>query len=120
MKSTTRIAAYVALSALACTSFSAFADDHAYTEGQIVNVTRIRTVDGKFDDYMKWVDTTWKQQQEAENQKKEFSALRLLQKHSVLVPAVGLRHHVPPIVVKSRSWSINAGTRANNKMLNNS
>ena len=37
----------------------------AYTEGQVVNVARIRTVDGKFDDYMKWLDTTWKQQQEA-------------------------------------------------------
>ena len=60
-----RIAAFVALAALAGTSVPAFADDHSYTEGQIVNVTRIRTVDGKFDDYMKWLDTTWKQQQEA-------------------------------------------------------
>ena len=30
-----------------------------------MNVARIRTVDGKFDDYMKWLDTTWKQLQEA-------------------------------------------------------
>jgi hypothetical protein len=65
MKISIRIATYVALTALACTSVIAFADDHSYTEGQIVNVTRIRTVDGKFDDYMKWLGTTWKQQQEA-------------------------------------------------------
>jgi len=65
MKSTNRIATYVALTALACTSLSAFADDHAYTEGQVVNVARIRTVDGKFDEYMKWIGTTWKAQQEA-------------------------------------------------------
>src|SRR5678809_1275531 len=65
MKTSIRIATFVALTALACTSITAFADDHSYTEGQIVNVTRIRTVDGKFDDYMKWLATTWKQQQEA-------------------------------------------------------
>jgi len=65
MKISIRIATYVALAALACTSVTAFADDHSYTEGQIVNVTRIRTVDGKFDDYMKWLGSTWKQQQEA-------------------------------------------------------
>ena len=65
MKTSIRIATFVALTALACTSITAFADDHAYSEGQIVNVARIRTVDGKFDDYMKWLATTWKQQQEA-------------------------------------------------------
>lgn len=65
MKISIRIATYVALTALACTSVTAFADDHAYTEGLIVNVARIRTVDGKFDEYMRWLDTTWKKQQEA-------------------------------------------------------
>ena len=65
MKFSSRLAVYAALTALACTSVTAFADDHAYTEGLIVNVARIRTVDGKFDDYMKWLGTTWKQQQEA-------------------------------------------------------
>jgi hypothetical protein len=56
------IAAFVALS---CTSVAAMADDHAYGEGPVVNVASIRTVDGKFDEYMKWLATTWKQQQEA-------------------------------------------------------
>jgi hypothetical protein len=65
MKFRNRLAAFAALSALAFTSVSAFADDHSYTEGQVVNVARIRTVDGKFDDYMKWLATTWKPQQEA-------------------------------------------------------
>ncbi len=60
-----RISTIVALTALVCTSVTAFADDHSYTEGQVVNAARIRTVDGKFDDYMKWLATTWKQQQEA-------------------------------------------------------
>jgi hypothetical protein len=43
----------------------AWADDHAYSEGAVVNVASVRTVDGKFDEYMKWVDTVWKQSQEA-------------------------------------------------------
>jgi hypothetical protein len=60
-----RLAAYAVFGLVACTSFAALADDHAYTLGQVVNVARIRTVDGKFDDYMKWLDTVWKQGQEA-------------------------------------------------------
>lgn len=65
MKILNRIAAYAALTVLACTSVGAYADDHSYTEGVVVNVARIRTVDGKFDDYMKWLGTSWKAQQEA-------------------------------------------------------
>lgn len=60
-----RFAAYAAFACLACASVTAYADDHAYTEGSVVNVARIRTVDGKFDEYMKWVDTTWKKEQDA-------------------------------------------------------
>ena len=60
-----RLAACAAFAGLACISISAFADDHAYTEGAVVNVSRIRTVDGKFDEYMNWLDTTWKKEQEA-------------------------------------------------------
>lgn len=60
-----RFAAIAAAACLAGLSISAFADDHAYSEGAVMNVARIRTVDGHFDDYMKWVDTTWKQEQEA-------------------------------------------------------
>ena len=50
---------------LALFNVGAIADDHAYTEGPVVSVSSIRTADGKFDDYMKFVDTNWKQQQEA-------------------------------------------------------
>ena len=60
-----RLAACAALAVCACAGSAAFADDHAYSEGEIVNVSRIRTVDGRFDDYMKWLDTVWKAEQEA-------------------------------------------------------
>ena len=62
MKTRYRIAA---CAVLAFASVATFADDHAYTEGAVVNVARIRTVDGKFDEYMKWIDNTWKKEQEA-------------------------------------------------------
>lgn len=60
-----RSAAGAALLCLAFGSLTAQADDHPYSEGPVVNVARIRTVDGRFDDYMKWLDTTWKREQEA-------------------------------------------------------
>ena len=40
-----RVAAAAAITALACTSVTAFADDHGHTEGIVVNVARIRTVE---------------------------------------------------------------------------
>jgi hypothetical protein len=58
-------AAAAVCAGLALLSTAALADDHAYSQGPVMNVARIRTVDGKFDDYMKWLDTTWKQEQEA-------------------------------------------------------
>src|SRR5258705_8087514 len=60
-----RFAAIAAFALLASTSIAALADDHAYTEGAVVNVSRIKVLDGHFDDYMKYLDTTWKASQEA-------------------------------------------------------
>jgi hypothetical protein len=59
------IAAYAALVGLAFTSVAAAADEHPFTEGPVVNVSAIRTEYGKFDDYLKFLDTTWKATQEA-------------------------------------------------------
>lgn len=50
---------------LGLTGVSAVADEHPFTEGPVVNVSAIRTEYGKFDDYMKFLDTTWKATQEA-------------------------------------------------------
>ena len=59
-----RFAAFAAFACLASASVTVLADDHAYSEGPVVNVARIRTVDGKFDDYMNWIGTKWKMEQE--------------------------------------------------------
>src|SRR5215471_9992152 len=44
---------------------AAFANGTHYNDGPVVNVSFIRTVDGHFDDYMQWLATTWKKQEEA-------------------------------------------------------
>jgi hypothetical protein len=59
------LAAGAALACLALSSAAAQAADHAYSEGAVVNVARIRTVNGHYDDYMQYLDTVWKQSQEA-------------------------------------------------------
>jgi hypothetical protein len=58
-------AVFAAFIGLAVMSVPAFADDHAYVDGPVVNVAAIRTEYGKFDEYMKYLDTTWKAEQEA-------------------------------------------------------
>jgi hypothetical protein len=43
----------------------ALANGRDYNDGPVVNVSAIRTVDGHFDDYMHWLATAWKKQEEA-------------------------------------------------------
>jgi len=65
MSISNRLAACAAFACLPFLSSIACAEDHPYTEGAVMNVARIRTENGKFDEYMKYVSTTWKQEQEA-------------------------------------------------------
>jgi hypothetical protein len=44
---------------------TAYADGRDYKDGPVINVASVRTVDGHFDDYMHWLATTWKRQEEA-------------------------------------------------------
>jgi len=53
------------LLSLAALATVASADGRDYNDGAVENVTFIRTVDGHFDDYMHWLATTYKKQQEA-------------------------------------------------------
>lgn len=65
------LAALAALVCFSSASVIATADDHSYSEGPIVNVASIRTMEGKFDEYMAWLATTWKKMQE-ESKKKGY------------------------------------------------
>ena len=42
-----------------------YADGRNYNDGPVVEISSIRTVDGHFDDYMQWLATNWKKQEEA-------------------------------------------------------
>jgi hypothetical protein len=65
MKLNKHLAATAAFLGLGLTSFAAVAEEHPFTEGQVIQVSSIRTEYGRFDDYMKFLDTTWKATQEA-------------------------------------------------------
>jgi len=54
MTSIKGFAALAAFFGLAFTSVAAFADEHPFTEGPVVQVSSIRTEYGKFDEYMKF------------------------------------------------------------------
>ena len=56
------VGAFLSLTTLAAV---AYADGRDYNDGPVQNVTFIRTVDGHFDDYMHWLATAYKKQQEA-------------------------------------------------------
>jgi hypothetical protein len=40
-------------------------DDRPYTEGPVVKVDTVRTEYGRFDDYVKFLDTSWKKEMDA-------------------------------------------------------
>jgi hypothetical protein len=65
MRLTRCLCAIAALPALAILTTSAWADGRDFNDGPVVNSSYIRTVDGHFDEYMHWLATTYKKQQEA-------------------------------------------------------
>jgi hypothetical protein len=62
---TRRICAIAALLAAPMLASTAIADGPDWTDGPVINVASIRTVDGHFNDYMHWLATAYKKQQEA-------------------------------------------------------
>lgn len=60
-----RSCAAATLFTLAAFSSQVYADGRNWDDGPVINVGYIRTADGHFDDYMKWLATTYKQEQEA-------------------------------------------------------
>jgi hypothetical protein len=65
IRMTQRFVATSAVVFLATFATLAYADGRNYTDGPVVNVSAVKTVDGHFDDYMQWLATTWKKQEEA-------------------------------------------------------
>ncbi len=54
-----------ALLALSATATLAYADGRNWNDGPVINVSAIRTVDGHFDDYMKFLASGFRKEEEA-------------------------------------------------------
>jgi hypothetical protein len=65
MKLTQGICVTAALFAASTLATTAYADGPDWTDGPVLNVASIRTVDGHFNDYMHWLATAYKKQQES-------------------------------------------------------
>ena len=95
-----RFCAMAALCALSSLTGLAFADGRDWNDGPVVNAAYIRTVDGHFDDYMHWLATTYKKQQEA------AKAAGLILSYRVLV--VEARNPQDPdviLVTEFKNWA---------------
>jgi len=67
-----------ALLSLTSLATTAYADGRDWNDGPVINVASIRTVDGHFDDYMHWLATTYKKQQEAAKKAGLITAWRVV------------------------------------------
>jgi hypothetical protein len=65
MRLTQGIGATAALLVLTTLTSTAYADGRDWNDGPVINVASIRTVYGHFDDYMHYLATTFKKEQEA-------------------------------------------------------
>lgn len=95
-----RFSAMAALCSLSTLTGVAFADGKDWKDGPVVNAAYIRTVDGHFDDYMHWLSTTYKKQQEA------AKAAGLILSYRVLV--VEARNPQDPdiiLVTEFKNWA---------------
>jgi hypothetical protein len=78
----------------------AYADGHDYNDGPVQNVSFIRTVDGHFDDYMHWLATSYKKQQDA------AKAAGLITGYQVLVAQPHNPHDADIILVTEyKNWA---------------
>ena len=89
--------ALLSLTGLATT---AYADGRDYNDGPVINVSSIRTVDGHFDDYMHWLATGYKKQQEAAKKAGIITAYRV-----IVVEARGPNDPDILLVTEFKNWA---------------
>ena len=99
--------ASTATAGLALSGMAAMADDHAYTEGPVINVTAVRTEPGKFDAYVNYLDTVWKASQEAAKKMGDVLSYRVV--------TVEPRSENDPdlyLVITYKNWATQDGSTA--------
>jgi hypothetical protein len=100
----TRIPQYAcalgALLALSTLTSVALADGRDWSDGPVINVASIRTVDGHFDDYMHWLATTFKKTQEAAKKAGIITGYRV-----IVVEARGPNDPDVLLVTEYKNWA---------------
>ncbi len=89
-----------ALLSLASLSTIALADGRDYNDGPVINVASIRTVDGHFDDYMHWLATSYKKQQDAAKKAGLITAWRV-----IVIEARGPNEPDVLLVTEYKNWA---------------
>jgi hypothetical protein len=101
MKRTTQVVcALAALLAVTALPGTALADGKDYTDGSVINVAAIRTVDGHFDDYMHWLATGFKKQQEAAKKAGLITGYRV-----IVIEARGPNDPDVLLVTEYKNWA---------------
>jgi hypothetical protein len=101
MKRTTQVAcALAALLTVTALPGIAMADGRDYSDGPVINVASIRTVDGHFDDYMHWLATSYKKQQEAAKKAGLITSYRV-----IVVEARGPNDPDILLVTEYKNWA---------------
>ncbi|HEY2276685.1 MAG TPA: hypothetical protein VGH61_14385 [Steroidobacteraceae bacterium] len=99
-RSTHVVCAATALLGLSSLSTLAYADGRDWSDGPVINVSSIRTVDGHFDDYMHWLATGYKKQQEAAKKAGLITAYRV-----IVVEARGPNDPDILLVTEFKNWA---------------
>jgi len=89
-----------ALLSLTSLATTAYADGRDWNDGPVINVSSIRTVDGHFDDYMHWLATTYKKQQEASKKAGLITAYRV-----IVIEARGPNEPDILLVTEFKNWA---------------
>jgi hypothetical protein len=100
MRFTQGICAAAALLAATTLTTTAFADGRDWNDGPVINVASIRTVDGHFDDYMHWLATVYKKQQEAAKKAGIITSYRVM-----VVEARGPNDPDILLVTELKNWA---------------
>jgi hypothetical protein len=100
LRLTQDICATVVLVAFSTLTSPVYADGKDWNDGPVINVASIRTVDGHFDDYMHWLATTYKKQQEAAKKAGLITAYRV-----IVVEARGPNDPDILLVTEFKNWA---------------
>jgi hypothetical protein len=100
LRLTQGICATVVLVAFSTLTSPVYADGKDWNDGPVINVASIRTVDGHFDDYMHWLATTYKKQQEAAKKAGLITAYRV-----IVVEARGPNDPDILLVTEFKNWA---------------